>query len=62
MKTPTQQRRRMQKGTAVRRVQVYLPESVLRQFLLDARSSLRSESAMAATIIMQHDAKQEATS
>jgi hypothetical protein len=38
---------------------VLLPESVTKQFLLDARTNMRSVSAQAALIIARHYAQQE---
>jgi hypothetical protein len=47
-------------GAARPRIQVALPEDVLKDFLLDARNNMRSLSAQAALIIREHYVKQEA--
>ncbi|GHU36830.1 hypothetical protein AGMMS50256_33970 [Betaproteobacteria bacterium] len=53
------QSRRVPKGAARPRIQVALPEEILKSFLIDARNNMRSLSAQAALIIREHYAAQE---
>ena len=51
--------RRVANGAARQRIQVALPESILSRFISDARTNMRSYSAQAAVILVQHYESQE---
>jgi hypothetical protein len=59
MKPATTQSHRLPNGGNYTRIQVLLPESVTKRFLLDARANMRSASAQAALIISRHYEQQQ---